>query len=306
LPRQLRVLVTGASGFIGQHLLPSLAAQGHQVKAVVRRSDFVMACVEPVLIKDLTDSIDWAPLLRDTDVVVHLAGIAHRGATIDEGMYDKVNRRATADLARAAAAADIRFIFLSSIAAQSPPSADYVLTEDTTCQPSGAYGRSKRNAEIDIIRIGGRYIILRPTLVYGSGVKGNMRSLIELARLPIPLPFGALKNRRSLLAVENLVSAICLLIQRDDISNQVFLVADPAPVSLPEVITSLRLGMGKSANLIAVPPMLLSAVFRMLQMSRQWERLAGNLAVSIDRLQAVGYMPVVSSLEALSAMTSAR
>jgi nucleoside-diphosphate-sugar epimerase len=301
-----RVLVTGASGFIGQHVLCGLIAQDHQVMAAARRPVSFIPAAEPVVIKDLSGGVDWVPILQDIDVVVHLAGIAHRGAQVEEGIYDKINRQATADLARAAAAAGVRLIFMSSVAAQSPPSSKLVLTEEDDCQPSGSYGRSKRNAELDIMQIGGHYIILRPALVYGAGVKGNMRGLIELARLPLPLPFGAVNNKRNLLAIENLVAAVCLLIKREDIFNQVFLIADATPVSLSDIVRYLRIGMGRSANLIAVPPPLLEAAFRLLQMPARWQRLAGNLLVSTDRLKALGYAPVVEPSEALAAMTRTR
>ena len=149
-----------------------------------------------------------------------------------------------------------------------------------------------------------RYIILRPPLIYGEGVKGNMRSLITLARLPLPLPFGAVDNRRSLLAIENPVAMICLLIERDDIDKQVLLVADATPVSLPQIISCLRRGMGKPRNLLAVSPTLLEMVFRLLRRSNQWQRLGGNLVISIERSKSFGYAPVVSTLDALTAMTS--
>ena len=199
--------------------------------------------------------------------------------------------------------AGARLIFMSSVAAQSPPSSDLVLTENDPCLPSGGYGRSKFNAEIDIAASGGQYVILRPTLVYGKRVKGNMHRLIQLATLPLPLPFGALTNRRSLLAIENLISAIGLLIQRDDIRNQVFLVADATPVSLPEIIASLRLGMGKPCNLFAIPPPLLLGLFRMCRLSETWQRLAGNLAVSVDKLNSIGYSPVSTTSQGLVEMT---
>ena len=297
-----RLLITGATGFIGQHLVPALVELGHRVVAVVRRPMLLGSSIDQVPIKDLA-SVDWLPLLKGIDVVIHLAAIAHRGSDVEEGLYDRINRQATAALARATARAGARLIFVSSVAAQSPPSSELVLTENDLFLPSGAYGRSKLNAEIDIAASGGQYVILRPTLVYGRGVKGNMRKLVWLARLPLPLPFGALTSKRSLLAIENLILAIDLLIQRDDIRNQVFLIADAAPVSLPEIITRLRHGMGRPANLISIPPALLSGFFRMCGISETWEKLAGNLVVSVDKVNSIGYSPVVATSQGLAAMT---
>jgi UDP-glucose 4-epimerase len=298
-----RLLVTGATGFIGQHLVPALVERGHRVVAVVRRPVVFGPTIDRVLVKDLAD-VDWKPLLQGIDVVIHLAAIAHRGSDVEEGLYDKINRQATADLARATARAGARLIFVSSVGAQTGPSSDRVLTENDPCLPSTAYGRSKLNAEIDIAASGGQYVILRPTLVYGRGAKGNMRKLLRLARLPLPLPLGALTNKRSLLAIENLISAIGLLIQRDDIRNEVFLVADATPVSLSEIIARLRHGMGRPANLISIPPALLSDLFRMWRMSEQWEKLAGNLTVSVAKLNGIGYAPVIATPEGLAAMTA--
>ena len=297
-----RLLITGASGFIGRHLVPALVGRGHHVVAVVRRPLTLGPSVDLVLITDLADGVDWVPLLQGIDVVIHLAALAHQDSDVSEKIYDKINRQPTATLARATAKAGVKLIFLSSIAAQSPSSSDLVLNEYDPCLPSTAYGRSKLNAEIEVAAAGGQYVILRPSLVYGGAAKGNMRKLIRLARLSLPLPFGALTNKRSLLAIDNLISAIDLLIQRDDIRNEKFLVADATPVSLPEIIASLRRGMGKSSNMISIPPTLLSALFRVCWMSEAWEKLAGNLELSIAKLNSVGYSPVVATPEGLAAM----
>ena len=304
LHEKCRLLVTGATGFIGQHLVPALVGQGHRVVAAVRRPMTLSPSVDQVLIKDLADGVDWMPLLQGIDVVIHLAALVHQRHDVKEALFEKINRQATADLARATARAGARLIFVSSVAAQSASSSDRVLTENDPCLPSTAYGRSKLNAEIDIAASGGQYVILRPTLVYGRGAKGNMRKLIRLARLPLPLPFGALTNKRSLLAIENLISAIGFLVQRDEIRNEVFLVADATPVSLPEIIARLRHGMGRPANLISIPPALLSDFFRMWRMSEQWEKLAGNLTVSVAKLNGIGYAPVIATPEGLAAMTA--
>jgi UDP-glucose 4-epimerase len=112
-------------------------------------------------------------------------------------------------------------------------------------------------------------------------------------------------NKRSLLAIENLSSAIGLLIERDDIRNEVFLVADATPVSLPEIIASLRHGMSRSANLFAIPPPLLLGLVRICRLTETWEKLAGSLVVSVDKLNAIGYSPIVTTSPGLTAMTRA-
>src|SRR5262245_1495216 len=304
LVKEKKLLITGASGFVGQHLTPALAERGHRVVTVVRHPSTFGSIVNQVLIKDIT-GVDWMPLLQDIDVVIHLAAIAHRGNDVAEAVYDRVNRQVTASLAQATARAGARLIFMSSVAAQSPPSSDAVLSETDVCLPAGGYGRSKLNAEIDIAASGAQYVILRPTLIYGSGVKGNMRKLIQLARLPVPFPFGAVTNKRSLLSIENLISAIGLLIQRDDIRNEVFLIADATPVSLPEIIASLRHGMGRTANSFAIPQSLLLGLVRICRLTETWEKLAGSLVVSVDKLNAIGYSPVLATSQGLAAMTRA-
>jgi nucleoside-diphosphate-sugar epimerase len=302
LVQEKKLLITGATGFVGQHLTPALAERGHRVVAIVRHPVVFGPTVTQVRIPDITD-VDWMPLLQGIDVVIHLAAIAHRGNDVAEAVYDKINRQVTTSLARATARAGARLIFMSSVAAQSPPSSDLILSENDLCLPAGGYGRSKLNAEIDIAASGGQYIILRPTLIYGRGVKGNMRKLIQLARLPVPFPFEAVTNKRSLLAIENLISAISFLIQRDDIRNEVFLIADATPVSLPEIIASLRHGMGRHANVFTIPSPLLLGFFRVCRLTETWEKLAGNLVVSIDKLSSVGYSPVLATSRGLAAMT---
>ena len=251
--KRRRLLITGAGGFVGLHLIPALIARGHQVVAATRRPLAFGPSVEQVLINDLSDGVDWTPLLQGIDVVIHLAALAHQNESVKEANYHKINQEATAALARPTAKAGARLIFLSSIAAQSPPSSNLVLTEYDVCLPSTAYGRSKRNAESksplpadDTLFFGRAH--LREG---GEGQHEEAHSACQTATLP--LPFGALTNKRSLLAIDNLISAIDLIIQRDDINSEIFLVADATSVSLAEIIASLRHGMGRTSNLISFP-----------------------------------------------------
>ena len=204
-----RLLVTGITGFIGRHLSGELLRRGHRIRAALRSLHAGAAVdrnIEQVVVGDLAGEINWDTALADIDTVIHLAGIAHAGPGLPEQQYDRVNRWATARLAQAAFRKGARFVFISSVAAQVGPSASETITERHVPVPVSPYGRSKLNAEREIIGSQGRYVILRPTLVYGQGVGGNMKRLLDLALFPIPLPFGAVDNRRSLLAVENFLS----------------------------------------------------------------------------------------------------
>jgi nucleoside-diphosphate-sugar epimerase len=298
-----RVLVTGASGFIGRHLVPDLVSRGHDVIASSRQPLNFSAPVQSVLIGDLSAGIDWAPLVREVDVVVHLAAIAHRGDDIPAATYDRINRQAAVDLARVAADAGTRLIFISSIAAQTPPSWPEVISEASECRPSGAYGLSKLQAEQEIAALGMRHVIIRPTLVYGQGAKGNIRRLSQLARMPLPLPFRGLNNQRSLLAVENLVTAIAILIGRE-VERETFIVADEAPISFANMLIEMRKGLGRKPALFHCPEPLLAGTFKLLRMSDAWGRLAGDLRVSTAKIRSIGYAPVISTEEGLQRLTA--
>jgi len=236
-----RILVTGASGFIGRAVTSALAAAGHEVRAAARRPPEppFPSGVEPVLHGDLEAGVEWRPLAAGMDFVVHAAGIAHGGGGIAPERYDRVNRDATAQLADAARAAGIkRLVFLSSIRAQTGPAADHILTEADEPRPTDPYGRSKLFAETALRDSGVPFTVLRPVLVYGPGVKGNLRRLIAAAALPLPLPFGAFTNRRSLLGVQNLAAAILHVLRHAAASGETYLVADPQPLSLADMVAA--------------------------------------------------------------------
>jgi nucleoside-diphosphate-sugar epimerase len=244
----MKVLVTGASGFIGRAVVAALSGAGHEVRAAIRatadaasdsraRPGFPNG-VTIVRHGDLDPDIDWTGLLAGIDAVVHLAGIAHAGPGVAEDYYDRINHRATAALAAAAHDLGVtRFLFISSIRAQTGAAADHVMSERDTPRPTDAYGRSKLAAERAVAESGVPFTILRPVLVYGRGVKGNLRALMRLAALPIPLPFGALKARRSLVSLANLVSAIGFVLREDACAGETYVVADPVPLTIGEIVT---------------------------------------------------------------------
>jgi UDP-glucose 4-epimerase len=299
-----RILVTGASGFIGRALVSKLAAEGRTVRAAMREPvDVFPRNVETLAMSDLTSPLDWRMLLNRVDAVVHLAGIAHSGPGVAEDAYDRVNRRATAELAAAAARAGVRrIVFLSSIRAQSGPTADRVLTEDDAPQPTDPYGRSKLAAEEAVRQAGVPYTILRPTLVYGTHVKGNLANLIKIAQTPWPLPFAALRSRRSLLARENLIGAIEFVLGHEASAQSTYIVADPKPVTVGEIVRALRTAAGRPARLIPVPAALMGMAARAAGRAELWDRVGGSLVVDPSRLLAAGWRPAVETQAGLEAL----
>ncbi len=302
-----RVLVTGASGFVGRALVNDLAAVGHTVRAAMRvPADVFPRSVEVVAVSDLTKSIEWRPLLKGMDIVVHLAGIAHAGHGIAEEAYDRVNRIATAELAAAAQKTGIkRLIFASSIRAQCGPASDHILTEADTPQPTDAYGRSKLAAEEAIRASGVAFTILRPVLVYGEGVKGNLASLLRLAHSPWPLPFASFRNRRSMLARENLIGAIRFALATPATEGETYIAADPKPLALAEIIAALREGAGRHPWLLPFPPALLAATARAAGRQDQWDRLSGELIAEPRKLLDAGWRPSIETRAGLVAMSQA-
>jgi nucleoside-diphosphate-sugar epimerase len=299
-----RVLVTGASGFVGRALVPALAAAGYAVRAAVRRlpARFDPA-VEVAAHGDLDEAVDWTPLLAGIDAVAHLAGIAHTGPGAAQARYDRVNHATTAELAAAAAEAGVKhLVFMSSIRAQSGPSAAGTLTEADVPRPIDPYGRSKLAAEIAVATSGVSFTVLRPVLVYGPGVKGNLRTLMRLAALPIPLPFGALTNRRSLVSIDNLVAATLHVLGHAASRGETYVVAEPRPVSVAEIVAALRTGTGRRPRLVAVPPGILRLGLTVCGRSRDFAQIGGAQVVDPRKLIASGWHPDVDTLAGLAAM----
>jgi UDP-glucose 4-epimerase len=302
----MKVLVTGATGFVGRAVVAALAADGNEVRAAVRHmpSPPLPPGVAVAYHGDLAKPIDWAPLLAGIDSVVHLAGIAHAGPGMAEERYDLVNHRATESLAAAARAAGIaRFVFVSSIRAQTGPTADHVVTEADEPRPTDPYGRSKLAAERAVQRSGVAFTILRPVLVYGAGAKGNLRALMRLAALPVPLPFGALAARRSLLSLANLAAAISFVLRHKTCAGETYVVADPAPLTIAEIVAALRHGLGRKPGLVAVPPALLRLALAALGRGGSWEQINGALVAEPRKLLAAGWRAERDTRNALAAVT---
>jgi UDP-glucose 4-epimerase len=264
----------------------------------------VHCAVEAVAMPDLASTADWSALVAGATHIVHLAGLAHATTRLPEALYMAVNAEATRDLAAAARRAGVaRMVLLSSVKAQSDAAADHILTESDEPRPVDAYGRSKLAAERLMAGAldgsGMDHVVLRPVLIYGPGVKGNMRALLGLARSPWPLPLGALSARRSILCLDNLAGAVTHVLDAPAASRGTFLLADPEPVTVPQIIAVLRAGLGRRPGLVALPLRPAALAARVLGQSAAYARLAGDLVVDTSRLRATGWRPARTSDEAL-------
>jgi UDP-glucose 4-epimerase len=295
------IALTGSTGFIGQYLLNELPKRGYRIRVLLRRPSEVPAGAASAVIGDIASPQNMAAALRDVDMVIHSAGLAHAMSGRPEDDYRAINTQATIKLAQAAERAGVkRFVFLSSIRAQSGPVADGVLTEDQEPRPTDAYGRSKLEAEKGLSEIGLDWAALRPVLVYGPGVKGNMAALLKLAQSPWPLPLGGLKGKRSLLSLDNLSAAVDTVLKAQGALRRPFIVADPEPVTVPEIVSALRKGLGRGPGLVAVPSFMLGAAATLAGRGEAYQRLAGSLVASPEALRTLGWQPVSSTRDGLA------
>ena len=303
-----RVLVTGASGFIGNAVVAALARDGYAVRAAVRRPHLSFPDgVEVVRHPDLAEAFDWQPLLQGVDQVVHLAGIAHTGRGVDRASYDRVNRQATAQLATAAAQAGVKhLVFVSSIRAQCGPAADHALTERDDPAPTDAYGASKLAAEEAVRSSGVPFTILRPALLYGPGVKGNFALLARAAATRLPLPVKDFSNRRSLLGIDNFISALAFVLATPATIGETYVVADPGiPPRLSDVFATLRQARGRRALIMPMSPDYIELPLRLFRRADVWHRIGGNLRVDAGKLIAAGWRPAHDTRGGLTAMVQA-
>ena len=300
-PSRPLVALTGATGFIGQYLLRELPKRGYRLRVLLRRpSDVPLDCASAV-VGDLARPQNMAAALADVDSVIHSAGLAHAMSGRPEDDYRIFNTEATIGLAQAARRAGVRrFVFLSSIRAQCGPTSDHVLSEDMEPRPTDAYGRSKLAAEQGLGDVGLDWTALRPVLVYGPGVKGNMAQLIALARSPYPLPLASLKGQRSILSLGNLVEAVATVLGTPVPLRRPFIVADPDPLTIGEMLAAMREGLRRRPALLPFPGMLLEAALRVAGRPEDYQRLAGSLVAHPAALQKLGWSPAVTTRDALA------
>ncbi len=301
--RKPLVALTGATGFIGQHLLRSLSARGYRLRVLLRRPTMIPDSCASVLIGDLAKPYNMSEALAGVDAVIHSAGIPHAMSGLPEDDYRLLNTEATVHFARAAERARVkRFVFLSSIRAQAGSTADSVLTEDRTPEPTDAYGRSKLEAEKGLAETNLDWTALRLALVYGPGAQGNVARLIKLARSPYPLPLAGLKARHSLLGLDNLVDAVDRILTAPAPLKRPFIVADPKPLTIGEIIAALRQGLGRRAGLFYVPRPMLKAALRASGQSAGAEPLFGSLIADSSALESLDWAPSVATQQGLASL----
>jgi UDP-glucose 4-epimerase len=297
------VLVTGANGFVGQHLTPMLASSGWTVRRASRTPTGVQ---NEVFIESVGPTTDWQDALVDVDAVVHLAARVHAPNEEHEfELYRAVNIEGTLNLARCAMRAGVRqFVFLSTILVNGrssdgrPP-----FSERDTLTPQGVYGVSKAAAETGLKAIaqdGDMCVtIVRPPLIYGAGAKGNFQLLAYAVDRGIPLPFGSIDNRRAFLAVGNLNAFILERLLLTDSKFDVFLVADDEQVSTPEFIRRIAKAAGKPARLFSIPTSALSALLKISGRPEAYDSVIGSLELDVSKAAATGWRPRIALDEGL-------
>jgi UDP-glucose 4-epimerase len=301
------VLITGASGFVGGPLVDQLLNAGYSVRAATRGAAPFPDAVDVVIIPDLMNMIDWKPALTGADFVIHLAGVAHtntREAAADT--FDRVNRLATENLVRAAKEAGLeRFIFISSVRAQAGPSASSVIRESDTSLPTNDYGRSKLAAEFAVRASGVPFTIFRPVAIYGPHPKGNIRSLVRLALSLFPIPFLGLAGRRSIIGIDNFISALLFALNNPATAGETYLIADQDSYTLAAVVAMLRKAAGRRPGMFKIPSVVFRFVLLLLNRPELWARLGEDLVVDTAKLQIFGWRPVKDTYDGMLAMMRA-
>jgi len=305
------VLLTGANGFVGQHLGAFLTQQGHQVIAATRRKDavfpYVPARVVPV--GEINAATDWSAALAGVDVIIHLAARVHvmqEQATDPLAAFRLVNTVGTLRLAQQAAKAGItRFVYLSSIKVNGESTTSRPFSENDPAAPGDPYAQSKWEAEQQLLvlakQAGMEVSIVRPPLVYGPKVQGNFLRLLGLAAKAWPLPLASIENRRSFVSIQNLCSLLEVCMHHPAAAGEVFLVSDGYDISTPQLLRMLAAAMGRPCRIVPFPLAVLAGLSKLLGQQAVWARLTGSLQVDISKARdKLDWQPVMSLEQGLA------
>lgn len=303
------ILVTGANGFVGHCLVATLGKMSGICVLGAHRIARPFADHPSLVVGDIDSGTDWRSAVHGQEVVIHSAARVHimRDISSDPlAEFRQVNVEGTLNLARQAAASGVRrFIFISSIKVNgegAPLGVPYLA--DAQPAPVDPYGISKMEAEEGLRALAAEssmeVVIIRPVLIYGPGVKANFLSMMHWLHMGVPLPFGSIHNRRSLVALDNLVDLIITCIDHPAAANQTFLVSDGEEFSTTELLRKMGAALGRPARLLPVPSRLLELGALMLGKQALAQRLCGSLQVDISKTREIlGWEPPVSVEEAL-------
>lgn len=305
-----KILLTGGSGFVGRALIERLCLEEYYCTSLVRRP---IAQPSPQVIVKVVDSLDrttdYSEALKGQQVVIHCAArvhVMHEEADNALLEFRKVNVEGTINLARQAAASGVtRFIFVSSVKVNGEVTERGApFTADQEPKPVDPYGVSKLEAELALrdlaSKTGMEVTIIRPVLVYGPGVKANFLSMMRWLDRRVPLPFGSIHNRRSFIAVDNLVDLVVTCIEHPAAANNTFLASDGEDLSTTELLRRLGGALGKPARLIPVPVAVITFVAKLLRRPELAQRLCGSLQVDISKTRLLlGWTPPVSINQAM-------
>ena len=278
----MRVVVTGAAGFIGQALVPALRARGHQAVALDR-----------AIVGDLAGFTGWAAHLAGSDAVVHLAALAH-SRPVDEARLRAVNVAAALALGKAAAAAGVKMLQMSSVKVLGEETPQRPFDDSSPPAPQDAYGRAKAAAEAALRAVPGLSLtVLRPPLVYGAGVKANFLALLRAVARGWPLPLASIENRRSLVYAGNLADAVVRCLETPLAAGKTYGVTDGAPLSTPALCRALGAALGRPARLFSFPPAL-------LELAPPARKLTRSLVIDDSAIRReLGWAPPYGFAEAL-------
>lgn len=300
------LLITGARGFVGRSLCRHAHIGGWLVRKAIRQKS-----KESIVSADIGPATDWTLALQNVRCVVHLAARVHmmRDAAVDPlAAYRAVNTEGTMNLARQAAANGVRrFIYVSSIKVNGEETAvDQTFTEEDEPSPIDPYGISKMEAEQGLLALAAKtgleVVIIRPPLVYGPGVKANFLTMMRWLHRGVPLPLAAVQNKRSLVALENLIDLIMTCLDHPAAANQVFLAGDGEDLSTPDLLRRLGQALGKPARLFPVSPWLLESGAALFGKGDTTRRLCCSLQVDISKARTIlGWKPQLSVDDALHA-----
>ena len=304
-----RVLVTGATGLVGGHLVRSLHGLGVPVRAVFREAPAEPAPYESAVVGDMAVFHDWPRVLRDVTAVVHTAGRAHVPARVQEFERDRfhlTNVAATLSLAKAAAAEGVKhFIFLSSIAVNgSNGSGRAPFSERDEPSPKTVYGSSKAEAEKQLEMLAAMtpmaITAIRPPMIYGWPWRGSFDTLVRAIQRGVPLPLASIKNKRAFVSVDNVVSFVRHRLESDAGGFDAFIVADDEQVSTPEFIRRVGKAMAKGPRVVACPPAIVSAAAQLAGRGDLTDSLFGSLQVDTSKSKSTGWCPELTMDEGLA------